>query len=101
MICDSIGLPCSLVRGMYSRHWNVVSVYAEETPIGDTTTNKQKQENSASVPTTHLSDVMQSNTTPTPHDKASHTLYLVDLMFDAGKLLPLHSPLAVQYQHLI
>ena len=28
ILCDNLGLPCSLVRGEYSRHWNEVSLQA-------------------------------------------------------------------------
>ena len=53
----------------------------------------------------------QDGCTPSAKDSTSndafilpvhdHKLFLVDLMFSPGTLLPSHSPQAVQYQHLI
>lgn len=62
VLCDSLGVPCSLIRGEYGRHWNEVSV--EDT------------------------------------DSLVHKLYIVDLMFEPGQLLPSNTPQAVQYQHI-
>lgn len=62
VLCDQMGIGCSLVRGEYGRHWNEVTLVDTD---------------------------------------GSHSLccFVVDLMFDVGRLLPVQTPEAAAYQH--
>lgn len=120
MLCDSLGLPCSLVRGGYSRHWNIVNT-SVQTPPSSPTPQPQVVPDSSTLnpqlvpanpapqgsPTSNVQTVPGSpalNPQSSPAaimENKPHTLYLVDLMFNPGILLPVHSPQAVQYQHLV
>lgn len=136
MLCDHLGLPCSLVRGEYSRHWNIVSIKVQEdftqdnkdsTPSAQDGTNDSipTEQNGTKYSTSSAQDGAKECTssaqngakecTPNAQNGAKdstpngafvapvhdHKLFLVDLMFSPGTLLPSHSPQAVQYQHLI
>ncbi len=63
VLCDHVGVACSLVRGEYGRHWNEVTLMDE------------------------------------PRGRVG--VYIVDLMFSPGQLMPSTSPQALQYQHLV
>lgn len=72
ILCDQVGVACSLERGEYTRHWNKVWL---ATPTPETSISTNSNSSVASV-------------------------YVVDLMFDPGTLLPDKSPVADLYQHL-
>lgn len=69
VLCDQVGVACSLERGEYGRHWNKVWL------APPTKENSSGQSQVAQV-------------------------YVVDLMFDPGTLMPVNSPAAQLYQHL-
>ncbi len=50
MLCDSLGLPCSLVRGEYGRHWNEVSIGQDISPKPETSPNTHDQDSSLNTP---------------------------------------------------
>lgn len=62
VLCDQLGVGCSLVRGEYGRHWNEVTLVEG--------------------------------------GRAAPQLFIVDLMFQPGHLMPGGSPDAEQYQHI-
>ena len=168
VLCDSLGVPCSLVRGEYSRHWNEVSIGQDSLPNPETSPNTHDQESlatankdpistqkvlippqedpvtsnplkkssdSSNPPPKHKNtstdlltdtdhephkkdgnsaynkdtspDTPDKATSPTPDTKANsaqqtiHQLFVVDVMFNPGELLPSNSPQALQYQHVI
>ena len=72
VLCDQVGVACSLERGEYGRHWNKVWLAP---PTSDTSESADNQSPVA-------------------------TVYVVDLMFDPGLLIPASSPAADLYQHL-
>lgn len=128
MLCDSLGLPCSLVRGGYSRHWNIVnSIDTVQSLPTDTQESPTPNPQSDSAPNPPIPN-REESVSPNPHSNVTavpqatgnpnqgnstpvegkpaikdykHALYLVDLMFNPGMLLPAFSPQAVQYQHLV
>ena len=77
-----MGVACSLERGEYGRHWNKVWL-APPTPA------EQTNESEEVIPS-HHADSSDSVT----------SVYVVDLMFDPGSLLPVHAPSAHTYKHL-
>lgn len=122
MLCDTLGVPCSLVRGEYSRHWNEVSIIPSTpqstliTPNKGTNTvlhedtnqepskcvngsqdplDKEKAGKHMDSPNREKSDKPKSN------QQDFHQLFVVDLMFNPGELLPSNSPKALQYQHVV
>lgn len=72
VLCDSLGVPCSLVRGEYSRHWNEVLLEGTSSPSSSSQLKSM----------------------------GSSKLMLVDLMYIPGGLLQAGSPQAIQYQHI-
>ena len=71
VLCDQVGVACFLERGEYGRHWNKVWL---------------------APPTTDTPD--------SDNQRPVALVYLVDLMFDPGTLIPDSSPSADLYQHL-
>lgn len=63
---------CSLERGEYGRHWNKVWL----------------------APPTHETNVELESKSPVA------SVFVIDLMFEPGTLLPDQSPAAELYQHL-
>eukprot|EP00731_Ephydatia_muelleri_P015293 Em0008g1013a len=62
VLCDQMGVGCSLIRGEYGRHWNEVTLMDDD-----------------------------GGSTP--------SCFVVDLMFDVGRLLQAQTPEAAAYQH--
>ena len=81
MLCDQVGVACSLERGEYGRHWNKVWL---ATPTSEQTNEAEEA---------HRENADSSSPPVT-------TVYVVDLMFEPGSLLPAHAPSAHSYQHL-
>ena len=86
VLCDQVGVACSLERGEYGRHWNKVWL-APPTPAehtnedGDVISSPRENASTSSTPSTT-------------------SVYVVDLMFEPGSLLPANAPSAHSYQYL-
>ena len=84
MLCDQVGVACSLERGEYGHHWNKVWL-APPTP---------EQTNEAEEVISSRRENADSSSPPMT------LVYVVDLMFEPGSLLRAHAPSAHSYQHL-
>lgn len=96
-LCDRIGLsPCILVRGDYNRAWNIIDL--KNTVVTGISVNRL-----ADVPPTFVQQwkskleclELKVHDIP-PIDGA----YIVDLMSEPGKLMPISSPEAESYQRI-
>jgi len=104
-LCDRIRLePCSLVRGEYNRAWNVIDVKnvsfnPETRPTSVKASTGRRSSNKSSKPPSpalklDLPDVRETQAETYEPEAAA----IIDLMFDPGRLLPVGSNEAIQYQ---
>ena len=89
MLCDQVGVACSLERGEYGRHWNKVWLAPPQAPLIPPSEQSSEEVSSGQWQSAQSTD-------PSPNA----TVYVVDLMFEPGSLLPAHAPSAHSYQHL-
>ena len=83
VLCDQVGVACSLERGEYGRHWNKVWLAPPTSPAEAGEVSPRENADSSPPPPPPVTSV-----------------YVVDVMFEPGSLLPAHAPSAHAYQHL-
>lgn len=92
VLCDQVGVACSLERGDYGRHWNKVWLATPQIPPSPEDHPFETVDDNDEVITSNLENADSSSPLT--------SVYVVDLMFEPGSLLPQHATSAHSYQHL-